>query len=111
MRPGPAPTNLRAAISPEELRELYEGQMRTIAEVAARFGVATTTISRRMLDLGIEARPRGPVSKTRAARAGIEWSAELAYTVGLIATDGCLSGDGRHLSVVSKNIDLLQTVQ
>src|SRR3989344_2292778 len=31
------------------------------------------------------------------------WSAEFAYAIGLIVTDGCLSSDGRHISFVSKD--------
>lgn len=36
------------------------------------------------------------------------WSANLAYAIGLITTDGCLSKDGRHIILVSKDIDQLQ---
>lgn len=39
----------------------------------------------------------------------IKWSVELAYAIGLIASDGCLSRDGRHISLVSKDVDLLKT--
>ncbi|MFA5355413.1 MAG: hypothetical protein WC302_01615 [Candidatus Paceibacterota bacterium] len=39
----------------------------------------------------------------------IRWSPNLAYAVGLIATDGCLSIDGRHLNITSKDIQLLKT--
>jgi len=39
----------------------------------------------------------------------LTWTQELAYVVGLIATDGCLSGDGRHILFTSKNIDLIKT--
>ena len=38
-----------------------------------------------------------------------EWSADVAYCVGLIASDGCLSSDGRHIDLTSKDIDLLET--
>lgn len=51
-------------------------------------------------------RPRG------AARGGLiplEWSSQLAYVAGLIATDGCLVGDRRHLSLTSADVDLLET--
>jgi hypothetical protein len=34
-----------------------------------------------------------------------KWSANLAYAIGLIATDGCLSNDGRHITLVSKDQD------
>ncbi len=33
----------------------------------------------------------------------IEWSPEFVYALGLIATDGNLSGDGRHISLSSKD--------
>jgi len=39
------------------------------------------------------------------------WGAELAYAVGLMATDGNLSGDGRHLSFVSRVLDLVETLR
>ena len=38
----------------------------------------------------------------------IRWSADLAYVVGLITTDGNLSKDGRHINLVSKDINQLQ---
>jgi hypothetical protein len=40
--------------------------------------------------------------------APIEWTARLAYAVGLIATDGCLYGDGRHIAFISKDEDLMR---
>lgn len=45
----------------------------------------------------------------RGYRAKIKWSSELAYVVGLIATDGCLYKDGRHLAFVSKDLQLVET--
>lgn len=41
----------------------------------------------------------------------IKWTADLAYVVGLITSDGCLSKDGRHISFTSKDEDLLNTVK
>lgn len=37
-----------------------------------------------------------------------EWSPELAYAVGLLVADGCLSKDGRHIDLTSADIDLLE---
>jgi hypothetical protein len=48
---------------------------------------------------------RGPKPK----RKEVVWSPELAYAVGLIATDGNLSPDGRHISLTSKDIPQLKT--
>jgi hypothetical protein len=36
-----------------------------------------------------------------------KWSAKLAYAIGLIATDGCLYNNGRHIEVTSKDIEQL----
>ncbi|MBU6321067.1 MAG: hypothetical protein KGI78_03850 [Patescibacteria group bacterium] len=49
---------------------------------------------------------RGPKPKRRGE---IVWSPELAYAVGLIATDGNLSGQGRVFSLTSKDIPQLKT--
>lgn len=35
----------------------------------------------------------------------MEWTSDLAYAVGLIATDGNLSKDGRHIDLTSKDIE------
>lgn len=39
----------------------------------------------------------------------IQWSADLAYAIGLITTDGSLSKDGRHINLTSKDVDQLET--
>lgn len=38
----------------------------------------------------------------------ISWNKDLAYAVGLITTDGCLSKDGRHIDLTSKDINLIK---
>lgn len=37
------------------------------------------------------------------------WSAELAYACGLMATDGNVSKDGRHIDLTSQDLDQLET--
>lgn len=39
----------------------------------------------------------------RLSKVNITWSSKFAYAVGLIVTDGCLSGDGRHIDLTSKD--------
>lgn len=39
------------------------------------------------------------------------WSPLLAYTIGIIATDGNLSPDGRHINITSKDNQLLETIK
>ncbi|MBI5530737.1 MAG: hypothetical protein HY918_04555 [Candidatus Doudnabacteria bacterium] len=36
------------------------------------------------------------------------WSPELAYAIGLIATDGCLYNDKRHMAFISKDLQLIK---
>lgn len=50
---------------------------------------------------------RGPKSK----RKQVVWSADLAYGIGLMASDGCLSPDGRHLLFVSKDIEQIEHIR
>ncbi len=38
----------------------------------------------------------------------IEWSPEFAYAIGLLTTDGNLSSDGRHITLVSKDREQLE---
>jgi hypothetical protein len=37
----------------------------------------------------------------------IKWSAEFAYAIGLLVTDGCISSDGRHIDLTSKDKEQL----
>jgi hypothetical protein len=111
MRRAPHPNNRRAAISEDDLERRYVRQGRTLVEVARDLGVSPTTVRRRLRDLGMRARRRGPSSVQRVGRVVTAWSADVAYAVGLIATDGNLSRDGRHLTVTSQDVDLLETVR
>ena len=43
-----------------------------------------------------------------AARRHYTWSPAIAYSVGLMASDGCLSRDGRHLNLTSTDIEQLE---
>jgi hypothetical protein len=45
--------------------------------------------------MGRGTKPQGKVT--------IKWSSKFAYAIGLITTDGCLSSDKRHISLVSKD--------
>ncbi|HRH31125.1 MAG TPA: LAGLIDADG family homing endonuclease [Candidatus Paceibacterota bacterium] len=48
---------------------------------------------------------RGPKPKGSVK---IEWSANFAYAIGLIASDGCLYNDGRHISITSKDLEQIE---
>lgn len=104
-------------IDPDLLRQLYVDERLTADTLAARFGCSPITILRRLRRLGIPARPRGPLpghgTQTSNAVATLRstWSAEIAYVVGLIATDGNLSRERYGLALSSNDIDLLETAR
>ena len=41
----------------------------------------------------------------------IKWSDNFAYAIGLIASDGCLSKDGRHIYFTSKDKHLVENLK
>lgn len=48
---------------------------------------------------------RGPKPK---GKVNIKWSPNFAYAIGLLASDGCLSKDGRHIDLTSKDTEQLE---
>lgn len=93
----------------QELRRLYADEGFTAAAVAARLECSATTVRRRLRTHGVSVRRRGPCPRRSPDQ--VSWSSELAYAVGLIATDGNLSRDRRHLAMSSKDGDLLETLR
>ena len=51
---------------------------------------------------------RGPQPK---GKVNIKWSAEFAYAIGLLVSDGNLSPDGRHINFTSKDLELIDIFQ
>lgn len=96
-------------IDPEMLERLYADERLTADEIAARLGCGQVTILRRLRRFGIPARPRG--LRMATPRSPVSWSPDLAWVVGVLATDGNLSRDGRHLSIPSKDADLLESLR
>lgn len=45
----------------------------------------------------------------RLGKVKVKWSPKMAYAIGLLATDGCLSTDQCHIDFTSKDLDLVET--
>jgi hypothetical protein len=103
--------NKRHAIEGSEIRRLYSGEGWSMARLADHFGCGQSTIRRRLAEVGIAARRRGPVPRQAGRALDCSWSPVMAYIVGVVATDGNLSGDGRHISIVSKDRDWLTLIR
>jgi hypothetical protein len=95
-----------AAIDDILLRRLYLDENLTAHRIATQLGCSSATIFRRLRRFGIAPRRRGPAARRTTPPA---WNVEAAYAVGLAATDGNLSSDGRHMSFISKDRDLVET--
>jgi len=103
-------------IGPATLRRMYVEELRTTDQIAAHFGCSGTTVRRHLRRFKIPVRPRGPCVGRIRSRHGFaptfpRWSADVAYVVGLIATDGNLGRKKPVITLVSKDTDLLETVR
>jgi len=98
-------------IDPGLLKRLYVDEALSTVAIAAKLGCADMTILRRLRRAGIVVRARGPVPRSRAESIGIDWSPPTAYALGLMATDGNLSGRRGHLSLVSKDVEQIETLR
>jgi len=93
------------------LQHMYVDQRMTTEQIASRVGCTGTTIRRRLRAFAIPMRPRGPRTRPDGRCELSPWTPSLAYVVGVIATDGNLSKDGRHLTIPSKDRSLLDSVR
>jgi len=100
-------------IGPAILRRMYVTERRSSEAIAVDFRCSATTVLRHLRRFEIPIRPRGPyVDPARAHRlTPLTWSAKVAYVVGLIATDGNLGRKKATITIVSKDLDLLETVR
>src|SRR4030095_3537213 len=101
-----ARSKMRSRSSPTDpgfLRRLYVDERLSAIAIATRLGCSGTTILRRLRRLGIGIRPRGPVPPVGIAT--ITWHPDVAYALGLMATDGNLSSRRGTMSLVSKDPD------
>lgn len=102
--------NHRKTVDIGELSRLYSQEGQPIEVLARYFGCSATTIRRRLQEAGVQIRLRGPKPVYRSTSTDPVWSANIAYVVGILATDGNLSRDGRHITITSKDKQLLETV-
>jgi hypothetical protein len=101
----------RVTIAPDLLRQLYVVEGLSAGDIATKLECSGATILRRLRQFGLEVRPSGPVPYSRAEVVGIAWRPEVAYALGLMATDGNLSRRKGQLSLVSKDLDQIETLR
>ena len=102
------------AIDATILRTLDIDQRLTIDRIGRELGCGASTVSRRLRRFGTSVRRRGPDpgrNRQVATRVPIPWRSDLAWIVGLIATDGNLSRKPSQIRVVSNDVELLDAVR
>lgn len=102
-------------VDEETLRRMYAEERRTTHEIARSLGCSASTVRRWLRAFTIPVRPRGPYAE-RLRPNGVPrlppgWSAHVAYAVGVIATDGNLSRDGRHITITAKEAEYLAVLR
>lgn len=98
----------RFEIAREELERLYVAEQLTENEIAERFNTSQLTVSRRLREYGIETRSVGSLPAYSIPNDILSaWSSNLAYVVGLLATDGNLDKDRARVEFVSTDQELI----
>lgn len=95
--------------SRDELERLYIEEEYSEDDIGELFNCSGRTIGRRLQELGIPTRPAcGVPIRTVPAKLLDSWSPNLAYAVGLIATDGNLSKDRSRVEFISTDQELIE---
>lgn len=53
--------------------------------------------------------PQALMPRPKLPDIDFEWNSNLAYIIGLLVTDGCMSSDGQHIIMRSSDLQLLET--
>ncbi len=100
----------RIDLPQDELRRLYIDRGLSSTQIAEIFGCNPVTVRARLRDYGIPLRPRGWHKLVRRVPDSIleSWpSSEMAYIVGLIASDGNLEKDNNCIILVSTDFEVV----
>lgn len=115
--------DLRQRLKGEELRRLYLEEKRSLEDIARLYGVSRVAVWKYCQDQGLTRRTRSE-ARLEAQKKGkvpqnyfdinekffSKWSPEMAYVLGLIITDGCISQTGT-ISLCINDRDLLEKVK
>jgi hypothetical protein len=115
--------DLRSRLKKEDLRRLYLTEKRSLEDIARLYGASRVAVwkyckseritRRGRSDARLEAQKRGKVPQGYFdinENFFSSWSSEMAYVLGLIATDGCVSKAGA-VSLCINDKDLLEKVK
>ena len=110
-------------LSKEELADLYVNQKKSLADIAGLYAVSRTAIYKKLVKYGIMQRSKSE-ARIEAQKQGklpqeffdinenffSNWSPEMAYVLGMIITDGCISKT-RTVTLSINDKDLLEKIK
>lgn len=110
-------------LTKEKLVELYLNHKRSLGDIAKLYGVSRTAIYKKLKKYGIKQRCKSE-ARIEAQKQGklpqqffdinenffCQWSPEMAYVLGLLITDGCVSKTG-VISLSMNDRELLEKVK
>jgi predicted DNA-binding protein YlxM (UPF0122 family) len=115
--------DLRLRLKPQELRQLYQKEKRSLEEIARLFGVSRVAVWKYCQALNLARRDRSQARLLAQKRGKVpqnyfqinerffkQWTPEMAYVLGLIATDGNVSRTGT-VSLCINDKELLERVK
>lgn len=111
------------SLTKDKLVELYVNDKRSLDDIAKLYSVSKTSIYKRLKKYSVKQRSKSE-ARIEAQKQGklpqqffdidenffSSWSFEMAYVLGLIITDGCVSGSGT-VSLSMNDKDLLEKVK
>ncbi len=92
----------------DELYALYVEQGHSAERIAAMYGVSRETVLRRLRDCDIPVRLNYTMAQHVPPEAYTKWSPELAWAVGLFASDGCLPKNKNLIELTSTESELME---
>lgn len=100
----------RLPIAREELDRLYNYEKLSLEKIASRFGCSVAAIQNALARYHIPTRPPGWNSIRRYVPNAVlaSWSSELAYVVGLVASDGYLDRGYNCVGFTSTDLELVK---
>ena len=115
--------DLRLRLAEEELRRLYSKEKKSLNDIGRMYGVSRVAVWKYCRDRGLARRTKSQARLEAQKKGKIpqdyfeinenffsKWTHKMAYVLGLIMTDGCVSKHG-SVSLCINDKDLLETVK
>ena len=115
--------DLRLKLPKEDLERLYLDDKKSLEDIGRMYGVSRVAIWKYCRDAGLNRRSRSEARLEAQKKGKVQqeyfeinenffgkWSPEMAYVLGLIITDGCISKHGKILISINDK-DLLEVVK